>query len=149
VLDTVVREHCTAQNRTNTTAEEPRFATAIARDSLQTYLVDTACREFLLRPTPSTPPFAKSLTFGSERGQLRRTQCITHVELVRVLRVSFEHHQLLVIKNEIWSLIEQGELHKSRFEFISKLQRDFIAFGGELAQFNKSQGFDELTGDKA
>ena len=61
--------------------------------------------------------------------------------MVRVFGVALEHHQPLVVKNEIRALVKPGQLQKRLVEFIGKLQRIFIAVSSEMTQLDEAQHF--------
>ena len=54
---------------------------------------------------PCVPPGLKLSPLGLEKSLLARTQRIRGVKVVAVLGVSFENHQVLVIKDQIGSFV--------------------------------------------
>ena len=81
---------------------------------------------------PATPPLPELPPMLLEKGFLRWRQLIGWVELMFVLRIPLEHHQVLVVEDEIRSLVEARQ-HRHRLIQFRRESIGFVVTVGRLA----------------
>ncbi len=95
------------------TAGIPRLRTCQDRNQLSPPFLAFSLYLLLRIPFPPIPPRSKLLPLKFEKRLLRDAQAVGRIEVVSILIVPFEDHQMLIVQDEVRSFIERERTVKA------------------------------------